>query len=145
MVDLENISNRLDKLHEYIEYLKHYQKKPFAELQEDYTLQGAVQHYLQLSIESLMDIGELIISSLRLQKPDTGAGIFEILAQKGIITRPLAENLRQAAGFRNILVHDYIKINLALVYQHLQNDVKDLDQFARTIAEYIKMQGDSTQ
>ncbi len=35
--------------------------------------------------------------------------------------------------FRNILVHDYLDINSAIVYAHLTDEINDFEQFAQEI------------
>lgn len=85
MIDYQNISARLEKFREYVSYLKSYQKKSIAQIKKDYTLQGAICRYFQLSVECIIDISELLISSLGLRKPDTGFEAIEILGENKII------------------------------------------------------------
>lgn len=41
------------------------------------------------------------------------------------------------AGFRNILVHDYMRLDRGLVYEIINNNLKDIEEFIRIIIEYI--------
>ena len=41
------------------------------------------------------------------------------------------------AGLRNILVHDYLEINLEHIYLLLQNNLIDFKQFAKEVSEHI--------
>ncbi|AAB84915.1 MAG: hypothetical protein Kow0021_16710 [Methanothermobacter thermautotrophicus] len=43
-----------------------------------------------------------------------------------------------AAGFRNLLLHMYAEIDIEKVYGYLQNNLDDINNFARFIAEYLK-------
>ena len=138
MLDHEAIIARLDKLDEYGKILKELQKASRSEFITDYHLYGLAERYLQLSIECLLDIGRLIITGLGLRKPDRHQDIVEILWEAGVISSDLASRLQGIAGFRNILVHDYLKINRNLVYENLQKGVVDLEDFSREIAELLK-------
>ncbi|UCD16044.1 MAG: DUF86 domain-containing protein [Candidatus Omnitrophota bacterium] len=141
MISRLNLNAKLEKLQEYVRYLKEYQKHPLKELQKDYTLTGAVLHYLQISIECVIDIGEVIISELKLRKPADGREVFKILAENEIIPSEFAERFAPVASFRNILVHEYAEIDLDKVYSHLQNDLKDFDFYVQCIAEFVKTKG----
>jgi len=138
VLDHEAIIARLDKLDEYGKILKELQKASRSEFITDYHLYRLAERYLQLSIECLLDIGRLIITGLGLRKPDRHQDIVEILWEAGVISSDLASRLQGIAGFRNILVHDYLKINRNLVYENLQKGVVDLEDFSREIAELLK-------
>jgi uncharacterized protein YutE (UPF0331/DUF86 family) len=138
MISYENLNQKLEKLQGYTGYLKNYQNHTVEEIKEDHTLQGAVLHYMQLSIECVIDIGEMIISELKLRKPDEAREVFKILAENKVIPVDFAERFAPVASFRNILVHEYAAVDLDKVHNHLQNDLKDFDFYAKTIAKFIK-------
>ncbi|MBU4343205.1 MAG: DUF86 domain-containing protein [Candidatus Omnitrophica bacterium] len=138
MINYVNFNPKLEKLQEYVSYLKDYQAHTLKELKKDHTLQGAVLHYLQLAIECAFDIGELLISELRLRKPEEAREVINILGENKIIPDDFAKRFAPVAGFRNILVHEYADVDLNKVYNHLQNDLQDFDFYAKCIAKYIK-------
>jgi uncharacterized protein YutE (UPF0331/DUF86 family) len=138
VLDYEAIVARLDKLDEYGKILKELRKMSRSEFVADYHVYGLAERYLQLSIECLLDIGRLIITGLGLRKPDRHQEVIEILWEADIISADLASRLQGIAGFRNILVHDYLKLNRNLVYENLQKGVVDLEDFSREIAELLK-------
>ena len=41
------------------------------------------------------------------------------------------------AGFRNILVHDYINLDREVVYDILNNNLKDIEDFRDIALEYV--------
>jgi len=138
LIDHQSISVRLEKLKEYGSYLKGYQKNSLTQIKKDYTLQGAICRYFQLSVECVIDIAELLISSLGLRKPATGFEAIEILGENNIIPLRFSKKFAPIVGFRNILVHDYLSIDLDKVYQHLKEDLKDFNLFAKLISNFLK-------
>jgi uncharacterized protein YutE (UPF0331/DUF86 family) len=138
MIDRAAISEKIEKLKGYLALLKEYRKSSLKELKEDLKLQGAVRCYLQLSIECVIDIGEIIISGLRLPRPEEAREVIEILGKNEIIPLSFSEDFASVAGFRNILVHEYADVDLNKVYDHLQNDLQDFDFYAKCITQYIK-------
>ena len=45
----------------------------------------------------------------------------------------LTENMVRAVGFRNLIVHEYGNLDLAIVYRVAQENIEDLQEFARSI------------
>lgn len=138
MIDYKIISPKLEKLQRYISYLNDYKKHPLEDLKKDHTLCGAVLHYLQLAIESSLDVGEMIISSLNLRKPEEARQVIIILAEEGILPKEFGSRFASVSGLRNILVHEYAEIDLERIYNYLQENLSDFDLFAREIARFIK-------
>jgi len=66
-----------------------------------------ILHAMLVCIQSAIDIATCVIAEERLKKPSTYRETFEILAENGIIPEPLARDLSDLAGFRNVLVHIY--------------------------------------
>jgi uncharacterized protein YutE (UPF0331/DUF86 family) len=137
MIDKSTISRKLEKIKEYVTLLKGYRKSSLKQLKKDLTLQGAVRCYLQLSIECVIDIGEIIISGLRLPQPEDAREVIEILGEQKVIPFSFSKHFAPVASFCNILVHEYAKVDINKLYQHLKNDLKDFDSYARYIVKFI--------
>ena len=129
---------KLEKLDEYLGYLSEIQKVNKKQFVGDYHYFGLAERYLQLSIEIILDIGKLIIISERLRKPEDNQDIFAILAGQKIISGKLFQELSGIAGFRNILVHDYEKINREIVHQKLKENLSNFKDFKKEIVKFLK-------
>lgn len=108
------------------------------QLKKDFTLRGAVERYLELALECVIDIGEMIISAEGLRKPEKYREVIEILGERNIIPKDFAERFAPSAGFRNVLVHMYMRIDINKIFFFLQNNLKDFDVFAKYVAGYLK-------
>src|SRR3989338_6914846 len=117
---INKIVSKLDRLDEYLRYLLALQKVNKKSFLRDYHAYGLAERYLQLSIEAMLDIGKLIIIANHFRKPEDNQDIFTILEEQKVLTRALLRRLDGIAQFRNILVHDYEKINREIIYQKLQ-------------------------
>ena len=137
-IDKDIIMAKLSKLQQYLNYLRELQKSSFEDFVSDFKITGAVERYLQVSIECMIDIGNEIISSLLLRRPERYRDIPYILARSGVIPRQFADTMALMIGFRNLLVHDYATINLKLVYEFLQTKLTDFEEFIRRIVEWLK-------
>ncbi|MDP3104063.1 MAG: DUF86 domain-containing protein [Candidatus Methanoperedens sp.] len=133
----DEIASKLEQLEEYVSILKDYQHFKIEDLQTDHTLRGAVERYLEIALESTIDIGEMIISREKLKRPETYQEVFFILGEHGILPGDFAIKFAPSAGFRNVLVHMYAKIDIGRLYYYLQNNIEDIEQFGKYIAQYL--------
>lgn len=59
------ILNKLERLQRYVRILNTYKKCSIQEINEDFTLSGAIERYLEVSLECVLDIGEMVINKIR--------------------------------------------------------------------------------
>lgn len=137
LLDKEQIILRLQRLKECMKILKMLQKFTLQNIKIDPFKEGALLHYLQLSAEICIDIGEMIIAAENFEVPSESAQIFLILGQEKIIPQKFAKTFSAVARFRNLLVHEYVKINMKKVYAYLKSGINDFDFFAKKIVKYI--------
>ncbi len=96
-----------------------------------------VEHTLQIAIQAALDVASHVVSDERLGEPQTNRGLFDLLEKRGRIDGALADNLRAMAGFRNVLVHGYQDVDLAIVEDVLSNHLDDLLGFVRSIRSML--------
>lgn len=53
------------------------------------------------------------------------------------ISEKLVNNLIGIANFRNILVHEYDKIDREIIYEKLQNNLDDFKNFKKEILSFL--------
>lgn len=137
MVKRAVVAARLEKLREYLQTLKSVQKNDLVRFKSDPFIHGAAERYLHLSIECLLDIGNHIIADRGYRKPETYGEILQILAEKDVIPERLFRELEGMAAFRNVLVHDYLKLDLDKVYQVIKERLKYFEELAQLYAELL--------
>jgi uncharacterized protein YutE (UPF0331/DUF86 family) len=103
------------------------------DLWTDIKEQRFVEHTLQLTIQAALDVASHIVSEERLGEPATNRDLFDRLARAGWLARDLADRVSNMAGFRNILVHGYADVDLAIVQDVLANHLGDLDAYIAAI------------
>jgi uncharacterized protein YutE (UPF0331/DUF86 family) len=92
-----------------------------------------VEHTLQIAIQGALDIASHIVSDNRLGEPKTNREVFSLLAQAGWFDAALRDTLTRMVGFRNILVHGYDDVDLAVVRDVLEHRLVDLEAFVAAI------------
>lgn len=132
MLDKTIIARKLERISRYLRAMRQ-KKDPGLQLfMKDDDLQSVIMFNLIRSIQAC-DIGAHIISDQEWESPATQAGIFEILAEKKVITQPLARKMGQMAGFRNIVVHEYEKIDLNIVHAVRKKHLTDIEKFCKAV------------
>jgi len=96
------------------------------------------ERYLQLSCQVLLDTLNLVIIEEAWEKPEDNQEAVSILFGKKIISENLASSLEGIAGFRNILVHEYGKIDRRRVYQYLLEKLELFQVFKKEILNWLK-------
>lgn len=135
---IEKIYSRIENLKSYVKILEGLQNITLEELEKEPIKKGALERYLQLSIEACVDIAEMIISDQRLTTPQTATESIEILGNEGILESAFSKEFAKAVGFRNILIHDYVKIDYQIVLANLKNNLSDFHRFIKEILEFLK-------
>ncbi len=133
----DEIVSKLQLLKKYVKFLRIYMKYSPEDIKKDFTLRGAVERYLELSIECCIDIAEMIISFEDLKRPDSYREVILTLGREGILSEDFAERFSEAAGLRNALVHMYAEIDVDELYINLAQNLGDFDNFAKYIAIYL--------
>lgn len=137
MLDRERILAKLDQMEGYLSELHEIAPTSFDEYQK-IEKKRACERLLQLCIESVIDVCGLMVSGLRLGLPAEEDDLFEKLDQAGIISASMRETLRSMKGLRNILVHEYGRVDDRLVYQVLQGQLEDFEAFRQEVLQALR-------
>jgi uncharacterized protein YutE (UPF0331/DUF86 family) len=133
--------DKIQNLDEYISYLDKISKETKnnqALFLSDFHFFGTTERYLQLSIQTMMDLVQMLIIEEGLERPEENQEAISLLYNHKIISKKLAENLDGIVGFRNILVHEYGKIDKEKVYYYLQEKIVDIKNFRKEILKFLK-------
>ena len=130
MVDQTIFSRRLDALHGYLQKLRRFLEVDEQEFVSEPALHDLAERYLHLAVEACLDLANHWIADQALPTPDANRDTFTILENAGELEPGLAEKLRGWAGFRNVLVHEYLEIDHSISYRAIQTELADLDGLA---------------
>jgi uncharacterized protein YutE (UPF0331/DUF86 family) len=138
LVDRYIVQARIAKIREYVALLrKIYRQTTEAAFVKDPLIYGNAERYLQLTIQCVLDVSNHVVADMRLSLPSDNRELFLILAKHKIISTPLSRKLTAMAGFRNILVHEYLEIDRHRVYSALEKELPDFEKFIRAISKLI--------
>ncbi|HEX9619977.1 MAG TPA: DUF86 domain-containing protein [Polyangiaceae bacterium] len=131
MTDPDLVAKKLALIETYVRELRSLSDS--SRLEVDLRERRFVEHTLQIAVQAALDVASHIVSDERLGEPRTNQELFEILGREGLIDERVARALRAAVGFRNVLVHGYASVDLAIVKDVLENHVDDLLAFVQAV------------
>jgi uncharacterized protein YutE (UPF0331/DUF86 family) len=99
----------------------------------DKVQQRFAEHTLQIAIQAILDVASHIVSDERLGEPRTNRELVDLLERHRWLTSDLAATMRRMVGFRNVLVHGYEIVDVAVVQEIVEHRLDDLLQFAMAI------------
>ncbi|MBW2981996.1 DUF86 domain-containing protein [Candidatus Woesearchaeota archaeon] len=131
------IKDKLEEIEEFLEELKDILPSSFDEYKRNFEKKAACERYFEKIIESIIDLAFLIIKEKGFKIPEEDKEAFDILTNENIISKELAKRLKDAKGMRNIIAHEYGKIDDELVFhsitEELEKDVLDLINSVKNI------------
>lgn len=138
-IDKGLILKKLKILEKHVHTIE-YMDFTLAELMKSVDIQDLISFRLQQAVETAIDTANHLASALALPQEETAADVFVMLAKKKIISKKLAEQIKDACGFRNLVVHRYGEIDFRKVYRNYKDDINDLRQFAKEIYQFLEKQ-----
>lgn len=137
MVNPDAVARRLLILNECLSELARPDAAIPQQLAANSMLRAAVERWLQTAIEACIDIASHVIASEGWAPPASGGEAFLALANHSRLKLDLAQRLGNAAGLRNLLVHDYVAIDLVQLAHVVERDLQDLREFAVQVAGWM--------
>lgn len=104
-------------------------------LENDFDLQDIISVNLERAVQQSVDIATMILSHGNQPMPGNMADCFPALAKLQWITPPIADRMTKAVGFRNVMVHEYEKVNWSIVYRIAHDHLDDLKHFGKQVTE----------
>lgn len=103
----------------------------------DHLIYSTVERDLQLAAECVFDIGNHIIAEMGFREPEGYRDIIVILGEEGVLPNDFTERFADLAGFRNVLVHEYLDVDRNQVYDVLRDELDDFRRFAEYVVAYL--------
>jgi uncharacterized protein YutE (UPF0331/DUF86 family) len=141
VIDQNTVCERLHALERYSQELRALRERLSKELLEaDIGNQWTVEHGLQVAIECVFDVASHWVAAERLGTPANYREAIELLGKHGVLSPDFVEHNLGMAGFRNVMVHEYLDVDLDVVWRMLDEAPDQFDEFIRQIALQLKRQ-----
>jgi uncharacterized protein YutE (UPF0331/DUF86 family) len=134
----EAVQRRLLRLDHVIHELEELAALGRPTLRQNHRDMLALERLLQLGAEILFDIGNHILSTRFGLAPGDYGEIVRQLSSQGVLSSDLHDRLGGMAGFRNILVHDYMDLDPERVLDALERAPLDFSAFALEVRRWLE-------
>jgi uncharacterized protein YutE (UPF0331/DUF86 family)/predicted nucleotidyltransferase len=132
-IDKELVQHQLEQLRNAIHVLRELGATEREAFTADYHVYGLAERYMQQAIEACLHICATLVASFGLRRPEGFHDLLSAVASQQLIPRALAYRLEVLTNMRDALVHDSSTLNRDLLYDHLQQGLGDLEEFANAI------------
>jgi len=129
-MDKQVINEKLESLRRALKRVADKCPDELTQFQTDIDTQDIIVLNLTRAIQLCVDIGAHIIAASNEIAPSTMGDTFDILKKLDIINSETSSSMKKAVGFRNVAVHGYDKLDLAIVYAIANSKLQDFKQFA---------------
>lgn len=104
---------------------------------ENYTKQDSIILNIQRACEASIDLAMHLVAEQKLGVPQSSREAFDLLFENDMIHKELSEKMKAMIGFRNIAVHVYQDINLAIVQQIIEKHLVDFELFKKVVMKEL--------
>lgn len=109
------------------------------ELETNFTRQDSIVLNVQRACEASIDLAMHLVRVYKLGIPQDSRSGFAMLAENKLIPLELSSRLQAMTGFRNVAVHDYQKLSLAVLRGILKDHLGDFSSFSTIALGLIKV------
>ena len=135
--DLVVVRRHLAEMRRAVANLKQHSDASATRLRADSDLRWMVERGLQLCTQNAIDVATHLSSSAGLDASDYATAI-DRLAELGVLPVDFTSVFRNVAGFRNVLVHGYLDVDLDVIEQILSARLAEFETFARHVEVWLE-------
>ena len=135
-VDRELLAERVAAVSRHLDRVARHLPEDPAELRPDTAATDTVILHLWQAVQVVIDLAVSTCVRLGVGSPPTYADAFRRLADAQVLPRDLADRLARAAGFRNLVVHAYGRLDLQRIHAMAVAGPADLRAFLVALRDH---------
>jgi len=132
------IADRLKIIQESLFEMKKMARISLPDFLSDRRNPASTESFLRRCLEAIFDIGRHILAKSSGKKIIEYKEIALFLGREKIIPLDLSQRLIPIAGYRNRLVHFYHEISDKELYEIIQKDLGDIEEFVKAIERFLR-------
>ncbi len=136
---MTRIDDKIDEINELLDELQSIVPDSVEEYTANKEKKAACERYIERIVEAATDLAFFVIKGKKLRIPQDDSDAFAVLLENKIIDDALTAKLRNAKGMRNIIAHQYGKIDDGVVFAALTEELeRDALKFIRAVRNVCK-------
>jgi len=140
MVRKDLIGRKISLIQDDLGQLVKFRQYSFDKIAGDFVKQAAVERMLERIISRAIDINEHLIAALGgkdLSPPKDYRETFLRLAELGVYPKKFAEEIGKSIGVRNLLVHEYDKVDQVKIYESIEDCFRDYTKYTEYLMRFL--------
>ena len=138
MIDKKLVKTKISSIQNNLEQLKRFENLSFNEVVENYDTHKIVERIIELLINEAIDINQHFISESKLNKLSFDfKESFLLLEKLNVYPKSFAQEISLSVGLRNILVHQYNRLDEKIFYTSIKDCLKQYSQYCRYILKFL--------
>ena len=137
----DTIEQRLKKLNRILQELKKYEGLEPDVLRQDLSQRWIIERGLIAAASIILEIADHILAGHFGIYVETYEESLAELQNNKVISAALYQQIKGLGGFRNLLVHDYLGLDTAQVFDNFQKGLRVFPLFAQEILDWLDAQG----
>ncbi len=122
---------------EVLDILERLAETPWERFRTDPEKYGSAERFLQVAAEVLNDLGAHLVARRGGAPVGAYRDVPKRLLETGVLGDADADLWRRVIGFRNIVVHDYLDVDRAIVFEVLERHLPDLRALMRALVRAL--------
>lgn len=140
LYEKESIDQKLFRLKKIIAILEEISSSPKERFVKEFELNNIGMFNLLIGITIILDVGQYLLTKYKGKTAQEYKEVVQFLGEEEIIPSEFAKGNADMPKFRNLMVHDYDKIDEAQVYDYIQKAPDIFRQFAKYFVEFMEKQ-----
>jgi uncharacterized protein YutE (UPF0331/DUF86 family) len=134
----EIVREKLAALQSYYKELAELQHITFEDYRSNHLYKRTIERLLQLIVEAATDINNMVLKGTGEETPADYYSSFIKMAEAKVFPMEFALGIAPSTGLRNIVVHEYQKIDDRLVHASIQNTMKHYLRYMEYLEDYLE-------
>ncbi|MBI2523225.1 DUF86 domain-containing protein [Candidatus Woesearchaeota archaeon] len=136
---MNRINDKINEINEYLYELAEIVPTSFEEYNSSNLTKAACERYVEKIVEAVTDLAFLIIKIKKFEIPEDDIDAFNILLENKLIDNGLAKKMKDAKRMKNIISHQYGKVNDEIVFEAINKELeKDIRKFVENVKRIVK-------
>ena len=132
-------TDKINEVKSYLDELQEIAPNNIEEYRASIEKKAACERYVEKIVEAVTDLAFLTIKLKKLKIPEDDSDAFTILYENKIIDDIISTKLKNAKGMKNILAHQYGKVDDEIVFEAVTQELeKDVEAFIKQIEKVLK-------
>jgi uncharacterized protein YutE (UPF0331/DUF86 family) len=132
------IEARLKELDAVVVQLNRYRDLKPETMKQDLEKRWVIERGLEAGAQLILDIADHILSSHFGYYSETYEDTLKGLLEKNVISNDLYDQIKGLGSLRNILIHQYVQVDLGIVFNSFYKSLKVFPLFAEEIISWIE-------